>query len=183
MDGECEACSFLILTHLNQVPEVTLVKGTKIFKKVSVLSAHYPKCKTAYFVYYETCSPLNKRKRTYLNDAYYFKVRQNTYVDCVFSNAVLDDTYSFHASTAAYSEFWTNSFEKFYSIKFPRQQIWQTFIQKSIHSIASATDIIFEANNNLPIADLTNQAYCLLGENGGIRLSLGARFNILIQLL
>jgi uncharacterized Zn finger protein (UPF0148 family) len=173
MDGECEAHSLLMLTCLNQVPEVTLVKGTKIFKKVSVLSAHCPKCKTAYFVDHETYGPLNRRKRNYLNDAYYFKVGQNTYVDRVFSKAVLNGIYSFHASTAAYSEFWTNSFGKNYSIKIPRRQIWQTFIQESIRSIASAADIIFEANINLPIADLTNQAYCLLGENGGIRLSNG----------
>src|SRR5258708_21867993 len=34
MDGACEPRSLLMLTRTNQVPEVTLIKGTKIFKNV-----------------------------------------------------------------------------------------------------------------------------------------------------
>ena len=85
----------------------------------------------------------------------------------------INGTYNFHASTAAYSEYWTNSFGKNHSIKIPRRQIWQAFIQESIRSIASALNIIFETNDNLPIAELTNKAYSLLGEDGGIRLANG----------
>jgi len=173
MDNVCEPHSLLISTRLNQVPQVTLIKGAKIFKNVSVLSAYCPKCNTVYFVDHESYGPQNERKRTYLNNACYFKVGQNTYVDRVFSKAVLNGTYSFHASTAAYSEYWTNSFGKNHSIKIPRQQIWQAFIQESIRSIASALNIIFETNDNLPIAELTSKAYSLLGENGGIRLANG----------
>jgi len=39
MDGECQPRSLLMLTCANKVPKVTLIKGTKIFKNVSVLSA------------------------------------------------------------------------------------------------------------------------------------------------
>jgi hypothetical protein len=173
MNAGCQPHSLLMLTHLNQVSEVTLIKGTKIFKNVSVLSAHCPKCKTLYFVDHETYGPMNARKRIYLNDAYYLKIGQNTYADRVFSKAVLNGIFSFHASTAAYSEFWTNSFGHDHSVIIPRWQIWQAFIQESIRSIASAVGITFEANNNLSIAELTNQAYSLLGEDGGIRLSNG----------
>ena len=94
MDGACEPCSLLMLTHTNQVPEVTLIKGTKVFKNVSVLSAYCPKCKTSYFVDHETHGPPNDRLKTYLNDAVYLKVGQNTYVDCVFSNAVVNGIFS-----------------------------------------------------------------------------------------
>jgi len=46
------------------------------------------------------------------------------------------------------------------------------FIQESICSIASALNIIFETNDNLPIAELTSKAYSLFGEDGGIRLAM-----------
>ncbi|KAF8804005.1 hypothetical protein BYT27DRAFT_7108095, partial [Phlegmacium glaucopus] len=64
----------------------------------------------------------HQRRGTYLNDAAYIKIGQNTYVDHVFPNAVvtINGAYSFHASTAAYAEFWTNSFGKAYSVKVPK---------------------------------------------------------------
>ena len=58
-------------------------------------------------------------KKAYLNDAQYLKIGQSTYVDRVFSKAVLNGIYSFHASTAAYAEFWTNSFGKSCAVKLP----------------------------------------------------------------
>ncbi len=105
MDIECQSRSLLLWTRQQQIPEVTLIKGIKIFKRVSVLTGHCPKCKAVYAVDHETYGPPNARKKTYLNDAQYFKVGQSTYVDCVFSNAVLNGIYNFHASTAAYAEF------------------------------------------------------------------------------
>jgi hypothetical protein len=173
MDNGCEPRSLLMLTRTNQIPEVTLIKGTKIFKNVLVLSAYCPKCDTSYFVDHETYGPLNDKRKTYLNDATYLKVGQNTYVDRIFSNAVVNGVYSFHASTAAYAEFWTNSYGKGHSVKVPRRQIWQTFIQESIRSVSQSLEITFETNNNPSIAELTNKAYDSLGENGGIRLSDG----------
>jgi hypothetical protein len=171
MDGACEPRSLLMLNRTNQVPEVTLIKGTKIYKNVSVLSAYCPKCKTSYFVDHETHGPPNDRLKTYLNDAVYLKVGQSTYVDRVFSNAVVNGIFSFHASTAAYAEFWTNSYGKAYSIKVPRRQMWQTFTQESIRVVSQELEIIFEAPNNTSISELTYRAYDSLGEKGGIRLS------------
>jgi len=162
-----------MLTRTNQVPEVTLIKGTKIYKNVSVLSAYCPKCKTSYFVDHETHGPPNDRLKTYLNDAVYLKVGQSTYVDRVFSNAVVNGIFSFHASNAAYAEFWTNSYGKAYSIKVPRCQMWQTFTQESIRVVSQELEIIFEAPNNTSISELTYRAYDSLGEKGGIRLSDG----------
>jgi hypothetical protein len=175
MDGECDPRSLLMLTRTNQVPKATLIKGTKIFKDVSVLSAHCPRCKTCYFVDHETHDhgPPNDRQKTYLNDAVYLKIGQSTYVDRVFSNAVVNGIFSFHASTAAYAEFWTNSFGKAYSIKVPRRQMWQTFMQESIRRVSQELGITFEAPINTSISDLTYRAFDSLGENGGIRLSDG----------
>jgi hypothetical protein len=150
-----------------------LIKGTKIFKNALVLSAHCPQCETSYFVDHETYGPSNDKQKTYLNDAAYLKVGQNTYVDHIFANAVVNGIYSFHASTAAYAEFWTNSYGKDYSVKVPRRQIWQTFIQESIRSVSQSLEITFETDNNPSSAELTNKAYNSLGENGGIRLSDG----------
>ena len=81
--------------------------------------------------------------------------------------------HSHWASTAAYAEFWTNSYGKAHSVKVPRHQIWQTFIQESIRGVSQALGITFESNNNPSIAELTHKAYDSLGENGGIRLSDG----------
>ena len=69
-------------------------------------------------------------------------------------------------------EFWTNSYGKAYSIKVPRHQMWQTFVQESIRGV-SPLGITFEISNNPSIADLTNHAYNSLDEKGGIRLSDG----------
>ena len=173
MDGECQPRSLLMLTRTNQVPKVTLIKGTKIFKNVSVLSAHCPRCKTCYFVDHETYGQSNDRQKTYLNDAVYLKVGQSTYVDRVFSNAVVNGIFSFHASTSAYAEFWTNSFGKAYSVKVPRRQMWQTFIQESIRGVSQELNLTFEAPKNTSILELTHKAYDSLGEKGGIRLSDG----------
>src|SRR6266511_1779429 len=53
------------------------------------------------------------------------------------------------------------------------RQIWQTFIQESIRTVSNVLNITYETNDNLAIAELTNKAYSVLGENGGIRLSNG----------
>ena len=39
----------------------------------------------------------------------------------------MNGIYSFHASTAAYAEFWTNSYGKSQAFKIQRRQIWQAF--------------------------------------------------------
>src|SRR6266511_4237068 len=87
MDNQCQPRSLLLWTRQQQIPEVTLIKGIKIFKKVSVLTGHCSKCKALYCVDHETFGPSNARKKAYLNDAHYLKIGQSTYVDHVFSIA------------------------------------------------------------------------------------------------
>ena len=103
-------------------------------------------------------------KQVYLNNAKYLKAGQNLYVDWICSNAIVNGTYSFHASTAAYAEFWTNTYGKQHSFKITRHQIWHIFIQESVYTIAKASNIILETQDNPSIADLTYDAFAILGE-------------------
>ena len=80
----------------------------------------------------------------------------------------MNGIYSFHASTAAYAEFWTNSYGKAIVFKVQRRQIWHTFIQESIHTLSQATNIHFEVTDNSSIQHLTHDAFAILGEQGGV---------------
>jgi hypothetical protein len=110
--------------------------------------------------------------RVYLNSARYLKIGQALWVDQIFSNAVVNAMFSFHASASAYTEFWNNSFwshHKGNSKKLSRRQIWQAFVQESVRSIADASEINLELQDGLAIDDVTKQAFSVLGENGIIR--------------
>jgi hypothetical protein len=99
------------------------------------------------------------------------KVGKFLHVDRLFSNAVVHGTYSFHASVSAYGEFWTNSYGKQGSLKIERHQIWQAFIHETVHTIAQASRVTFETNDNPSIDDLTHDAFAILCEGGAMRLS------------
>ena len=114
---------------------------------------------------------MGSRKRVYLLTANYLKIGQSLYVDRVFSNAVMNGIYSFHASTAAYAEFWTNIYGKPSGFKVNRCQLWQTFIQESVRTLSQASNIFFEVGDNSSIEDLIRDAYAILREQGGIRLA------------
>lgn len=86
-------------------------------------------------------------------------------MDRVFSNAVISGTYSFHASASAYTEFWNNSFGD-QGFELSRHQIWQSFVQESIRTIAAESKTNLELRNNLHINDVTQQAFQNLGNNG-----------------
>jgi hypothetical protein len=82
---------------------VTLVKGSDIYQNVSVLTGQCSRCKTLYLADRETLSEVvseeeTRKRRIYLNSAKYLKVGHSVWVDRVFSNAVVNGMYSFHAS-------------------------------------------------------------------------------------
>jgi len=100
-------------SDLNQLAQTTLIKGSEIFKNIVILSGKYSNCKTHYFPDHKNYPQVvGPQKRIYLNNAKYLKIGQSLYIDQVFSNAVINGIYSFHASTVVYAEFWTNSFGK-----------------------------------------------------------------------
>ena len=169
----CNPRSLLQTTQLRDIPRVTLIKGSKMHENVQVLTGYCPSCHTKYFADHErVLQSNNKHSKVYLNTAKYLKVGQSLWVDRVFSNTVLNGMYSFHASASAFTEFWNNSFWSVHpgdAKKITRRQIWQSFVQESICSIAAVSNINVELQDGLAIDDVTKEAFSLLGENGIIR--------------
>ncbi|KAF8801340.1 hypothetical protein BYT27DRAFT_7115305 [Phlegmacium glaucopus] len=174
---ECEQMTCKpLLGQLQDIPKVTLVKGSDIYQNVSVLTGQCVKCKTLYSADHESLSEHvsgeeTQDRRMYLNSAKYLKVGQSVWVDRVFSNAVVNGMYSFHSSTSAYMEYWNNSFgvlNENKPLKLSYRQIWQAFVQESIRTTASAK-INLELNDGLAIDEVTKEAFKNLGENGLIR--------------
>jgi len=171
LECETELCSGHYLnqnTRDRDIPQVTLIKGGKSFKNTHVLSGKCSKCDGIYYADHESAyqSPANKtRNKYYLNSAKYLKVGQNLWVDRIFSAAVVNGVYSFHASTSAFAEFWNETFQT----KVSRRQVWHTFVQETIRKVAQASNTALELKDGLPIDEVTKHAFQQLGENGIVR--------------
>jgi hypothetical protein len=112
-DMNCSPRSLVQATKPRDIPKVTLIKSTAIYKNVPVLTGQCPKCSTLYSADHERMlknAATNECSRLYLNSALYLKVGQSLWVDRIFSAAVVNGMYSFHASSSAYFEYWNNSF-------------------------------------------------------------------------
>jgi hypothetical protein len=80
--------------------------------------------------------------------------------------------YTFHASASGYRKFWNESFGKTQEYTSPhlsRHQIWQAFVQESIHTVATVANMELSVQDNLGIDEVTKEAFSVLGENGVIR--------------
>ena len=151
------------------IPIVNLIKGRQNFQNVPVLTGKCPSCNTTYSADHERfIDDQNEWNRVYLNSARYIKVGQNTWVDREFSTSVLNGIYSFHASAAAYTEYWNNSFGTA-EVKITRRHVWQAFVQESIRTISAASNLDLELKDGLAIEDVTTEAFSKLGDNGFIR--------------
>jgi hypothetical protein len=133
----CKGQGLHLNTRDRDVPRVTLIKGTRVYEKVHVLSGKCTLCQTTYYADHETSKSdvHNESLRSYLNNAKYLKVGQSLWVDRVFSGGVINGIYSFHASSAAYAEFWNDTFwstQKTQSRKISRRQVWHSFEQESL---------------------------------------------------
>ena len=149
---------------------MTVVKGSDIYQNVPVLAGQCSKCKTLYSADHETLSEAvseeeTRNRRIYLNSAKYLKFGQSIWVDRVFSNAVVNGMYSFHASASAYREYWNNSFGEDKSFELSRHHIWQAFVQESTRTIAASAQVNLELNDGLAIDEVTKEAFNILGEN------------------
>ena len=169
----CNPRSLIQITKVQDIPRVTLIKGSTTYENVQVLTGKCPKCKTMYLADRERVKEQDGRyTRVYLNSAKYLKIGQALWVDRVFSNAVLNAMYNFHASAAAYRDFWNASFYNHHqgnSRKLSCRQIWQAFVQESIRSIAATSQMNLQLQDGLAINDVTKEAFSILGENGLIR--------------
>jgi len=180
-DMTCSSQSPVQNTKLQDIPKVTLIKSTAIYKNVPVLTGRCPTCSTLYSADRERVVKNAARKEytcVYLNSALYLKVGQSVWVDRIFSTAVLNGMYSFHGSSSAYGEFWNNSFgtiDKDNEYQITRRQVWQSFVQESVRTIASSINpkINLELDANLCIRDVTEQAFNYLGQNGRIHSAAG----------
>ncbi|EDR02933.1 uncharacterized protein LACBIDRAFT_331942 [Laccaria bicolor S238N-H82] len=166
----CNPRSLLQNVRPRDIPEVTLIKGTDIYKKSYVLTGLCPKCQTQYSADRErVVGQTGSFDQVYLNSAVYLKVGQNVWVDCIFSSAVLNAMYNFHASANAYTDFWNNTFGELCKgklIKISRRQVWQAFVQESIRTIADVSDQTLILKDGLSIDEVTSEAFSKLGANG-----------------
>jgi CxC5 like cysteine cluster associated with KDZ transposases len=138
----CDPRAVHQITRTRDIPKVTLVKGSDIYQNVPVLTGQCGKCKTLYSADNETLSEAvsedeTRNRRIYLNSAKYIEVGQSIWVDRVFSNAVVNSMYSFHASASAYKEYWNNSFGMNKSFKLGRRLVatYGKHLFKSLHEL------------------------------------------------
>jgi hypothetical protein len=168
----CKPRSLVQATRQHDIPLVTLIKGHKIYKKVSVLTGKCPDCNTSYSAdherFFHKFDGAQQPKRVYLNSAKYLKLGSNLWADRLFSSSVINAMYSFHASVSAYSQYWNITYGT-KSTNLSRAHIWQAFVQDSLRTIAAESKIDIELNDPLNITEVTTQAFELLGEQGIIR--------------
>ncbi|KAF8870104.1 hypothetical protein BD779DRAFT_1456000 [Infundibulicybe gibba] len=128
-DTKCEPRGLLQATKIRDIPIVKLIKGTSIYYNAAVLSGKCSKCKSIYYADHESIIKSNDNSvRVYLNTAQYLKIGREIWVDRVFSNAVIGGMYSFHASAAAYTDFWNDAYgntDSTNGLRITRRHIWQ----------------------------------------------------------
>ncbi|KAF8988493.1 hypothetical protein BDQ17DRAFT_1223144, partial [Cyathus striatus] len=74
--------------------------------------------------------------------------------------------YHFHASTAAFTEFWNESFRES-SFKLSCRQTWQAFISESIRQVATYNNkSLIITSDERQIQELTRKAFEILGQEG-----------------
>ncbi|KAF9039092.1 hypothetical protein BJ165DRAFT_1551557 [Panaeolus papilionaceus] len=169
----CEPYAIKRHTISRDIPQVTLLKGSEVVKYAYVLQGKCAHCDTIYAADRETFgfdAQGNKtpKYRTYLNSARYLKLGKSMWCDRIYSNAVIMGVYSFHASAAAYTQFWNLAFPAS-GFKLDRRHIWQAFIQESIRSIAKDSGKNITMPDNLPIESVTENAFRILGDRGKIK--------------
>ena len=129
--AKCEPYHLSLSTRMRDIPKVSLIKGSMIFKSVYALTGICDYCHTLYSADHESYQISDNEPKgndVYLNTAYYLKIGTNLWVDRIFSNALLNGMYSFHASANSYAEFWNNSFS-FDNVQLSRKQIWQKILE------------------------------------------------------
>jgi hypothetical protein len=181
----CDRRALYQWTKPRDIPLVRLIKNFTVYNQTPVYSGYCKQCKTIYYADHERAlvpydndggggdgdgdDDDEKHERVYLNTAKYIKIGQNLWVDRAFSTAVLSGMYTFHASAAAYVEFWNGCFDLDGNGTVSRRQVWQAFVQESIRLVASASDTHLTIKDGLAIDEVTKEAYSVLGENGFIR--------------
>jgi hypothetical protein len=177
---DCHGRHLSMSTKKSDIPIVTLIKGSSIFKGVSVLTGQCMNCRTLYSAHLQSYKddPQDKtnhdRTEVLSNSARYLQIGRNLWADRDFSSAVVKSMYSFHASTNTYCDYWNNTFgssNPANKLKLGRRQVWQAFVQESIRTVASSDEVDFETPANLSIDDLTEKAFYELGNDGRMKVA------------
>lgn len=157
------------------ISKVTLLRGSECFEKVPVLAGRCPKCSTMFWADHESFIDNNRQLALYLPNAKYLKVGKQVWVDHIVSKAIVNANYSFHASTAAITEFWNYSFVQPSGASFTltRRQVWKAFVVESIRLLAGFSNSTMIFMDNLKISELVTAAYVDLGDGGIIRSAVG----------
>jgi len=144
----CQSRAIHRQTRDRDIPQVTLIKGTKIYDDIPVLGGQCGTCQTIYHADHERVKGDDGTwTKLYLNSAKYLKIGQSIWVDRIFSGMVLNGYYHFHASASAFTEFWNQScwkFQKTTSRKISRRQVWQAFVQESVRRVATTSGFDLE---------------------------------------
>jgi len=77
----CNGQALIQNTRDRDVPRVTLVKGSRIYDNVHVLSGKCTCCNTKYYADHETSNSDGTQMRFYLSSAKYLKIGQSVWVD------------------------------------------------------------------------------------------------------
>jgi hypothetical protein len=174
----CGGCHLSMTTKKSDIPIVTLIKETSIFKGVSVLTGQCKNCNTLYSAHLQSYKDDPQDKTNYdrteclSNSARYLQIGRNMWADRNFSSTVVKSMYSFHASANTYCDYWNNTFgssNPANKLKLGRKQVWQAFVQESIRTVASSDNVDFKTPANLSIDDLTEKAFYDLGNGGHIK--------------
>ena len=96
------------------------------------------------------------------------KIGQSLWANRGFARSVINAMYNFHSSASAYAEYWNNTYGTD-QILITCAQVWQAFVQQSVHTIADKSGIDAEFDDGLNIKEVTTQAFSLLGEEGIVR--------------
>ncbi|KDQ33665.1 hypothetical protein PLEOSDRAFT_1033156, partial [Pleurotus ostreatus PC15] len=157
------------------ISKVTLLRGSECFEKVPVLAGRCPKCSTMFWADHESFIDDNRQLALYLPNAKYLKVGKQVWVDRIVSKAVMNANYSFHALTAAITEFWNYSFVQPSGASFTltHRQVWKAFVLESIRLLAGFSNSTMIFMDNLKISELVAAAYLYLGDGGIIRSAVG----------
>jgi hypothetical protein len=165
--ASCKFRHIGVYTRQHDMPLVTFIQGSSIFKNVGVLTGECKTCNSTYHADHKVHHNRGDQKETFLNSAKYLQIGSNIWVDTIFSNALLNGMYSFHASANTYTQYWNNSFgtiNPHNTFKISRKQVWQAFVQHSIRDVALTLDTTFETQLNIAI----DEAFVVLGKNGEI---------------
>jgi hypothetical protein len=134
--------------HLNNITisssmaPVSLILGTHVHTGY-VLGGECSHCLTHYYADHESFRPdasSPQRAKFYLNDARFLQIGQSIWADRIFTRSILQAIYTFHGSANTCMLFWNRSFARTgpRTRTLSRRQIWETFTQESIRTVAQS---------------------------------------------